>query len=203
MRPDPRAQPGYVEALTKIVSKIVASIGDANPKRLPIKLYIAGGAALHLRTGSRVTADIDGVFSQRVLLGDNLEVSYRDADGRARLLYFDRNYNDTLGLMHEDAYKDSEKVELPGLGSKVIEVRALTPLDLAVSKLARYSDQDREDIEILAREGMIDAGTLKARAEEALGGYVGNMNSVKTSIDLACRLVEAIRNPDKSPAPRG
>ena len=202
MRPDPRAQPGYVEALTKIIAKIVASIGDVNPKLLPIKLYVAGGAALHLRTGSRVTADIDAVFSQRVLLGDDLEVSYRDADGRARLLYFDRNYNDTLGLMHENAYQDSEHVDLRGMDGKVIEVRALTPLDLAVSKLVRFSDQDREDIEVLAREGLIDAKALRARAEEALSGYIGNVKSVQISIDLACKLVEAYRPVKKSRTPR-
>ena len=202
MRPDSRAQPGYVEALTKIIAKIVASLGDVNPKRLPIKLYVAGGAALHLRTGSRVTEDIDAVVSQRVLLGDDLEVSYRDADGRARLLYFDRNYNDTLGLMHENAYQDSDPVDLPGMDGKVIEVRALTPLDLAVSKLARYSDQDREDIEVLAREGLIDAEALRARAEEALGGYVGNVKSVQISIDLACKLIEAHRPVKKSRTPR-
>ena len=199
MQPDPRAMPAYVEALTRIIRKIVATLGEVNPKLLPIKLYLAGGAALHLRTGSRVTEDIDGVFSRRVLLGDDLEVSYRDADGRARLLYFDRNYNDTLGLMHEDAYRDSEPLELPGLDSKVIEVRALTPIDLAVSKLARYSDQDREDIEVLAREGLIDAKALRARAEQALGGYVGNIRSAQISIDLACKLVESHRPAVKKP----
>lgn len=191
MRPDPRALPGYVEALTRIVQKIVALLSGANPKALPVKLYVAGGAALHLRTGSRVTEDIDAVFSRRVLLGDDLEVSYRDADGRARVLYFDRNYNDTLGLMHENAYRDSDPLLLPGLDGKVIEIRVLSALDLAVSKLARYSDQDRDDIVVLAREGLINAKALRERAEQALGGYVGNLNSVRISIDLACKLVEA------------
>lgn len=198
MRPDPRAQPGYIEAMTRILAKVAAALADVNPKRLPVRLYVAGGAALHLRTGSRVTADIDATFSQRVLLGDDLEASYRDADGRARLLYLDRNYNDSLGLLHENAYRDSEPVELPGVDGRIIEVRTLTPLDLAVSKLARYSDQDREDIEILAREGLIDAKALRLRAEEALGGYVGNVKSVQMSIDLACKLVEARRPSGKS-----
>lgn len=198
MRPDPRALPGYIEALTRIIQKIVAMLDGVNPKLLPIKLYVAGGAALHLRTGSRVTEDIDAVFSQRVLLGDGLEVSYRDADGRARLLYLDRNYNDTLGLMHDQAYQDSDRVELPGLNHKVIEVRALSALDLAVSKLARYSDQDREDIEFLAREGLIDAKALRTRAEQALGAYVGNVKSVQMSIDLACKLVETHRGVKRS-----
>ena len=197
MQPDARALPGYIEALTKIIRKIVASLGELDTKILPIKLYVAGGAALHLLTGARVTEDVDGVFSRRVLLGDDLEVSYRDADGRARVLYFDRNYNDTLGLMHEDAYRDSVPLVLPGLDSKVIEVRVLKPVDLAVSKLARYSDQDSEDIATLAREGLIDAKALRRRAQEALGGYVGNLGSVRISIDLACKLVDAHRDSAK------
>ena len=203
MQPDRRALPAYVEALTRIIRRIVVSLGDPNPKILPIKLYVAGGAALHLLTGARVTEDIDGVFSRRVLLGDDLEVSYRDADGRARVLYFDRNYNDTLGLLHEDAYRDSEPLVLPGLDGKVIEVRLLSPTDLAVTKLARYSDQDSEDIATLAREGLIDAKTLRKRAEEALGGYVGNLKSVQISIDLACKLVEVHGSSAKKPRKAG
>ena len=140
MRPERRAQPGYLEAFARVVEKIVARLKDVNPRLLPIKLYIAGGAALHLHTGSRVSVDIDGVFSRRVVIDDNLEASYRDADGGVRVLYFDRNYNDTLGLLHEDAHADSQRVELSGIDAKVVEVRVLTPLDLAVSKLARSSD---------------------------------------------------------------
>ncbi len=193
MRPDPRAQPGYLEAFARIAAKIAARLKDVNPKLLPIRLYVAGGAALHLYTGNRVSVDIDGVFSRRVVIDDDLEASYKDADGRARVLYFDRNYNDTLGLMHEDAQADSERLDLPGVDGKVLEVRVLTPLDLAVSKLSRFSDQDRADIELLAREKLIDAKALKKRAEEALGGYVGDVASVRTTIDLACRIIEAAR----------
>ena len=193
MRPDRRAQPGYLEAFARVAGKIASRLKGVDPKLLPIKLYVAGGAALHLHTGSRVSVDIDGVFSRRVVIGDDLEASYRDADGRVRVLYFDRNYNDTLGLLHEDAQADSGRVDLAGVDAKVLEVRVLSPLDLAVSKLSRFSDQDRADIELLAREKLIDAKPLRKRAEEALGGYVGDVASVRTTIDLACRLVEAAR----------
>ena len=193
MRPDRRVQPGYLEAFARVAGKIAWRLKGVDPKLLPIKLYVAGGAALHLHTGSRVSVDIDGVFSRRVVIDDDLEASYRDADGRVRVLYFDRNYNDTLGLMHEDAQADSERVDWAGVDGKVLEVRVLSPLDLAVSKLSRFSDQDRADIELLAREKLIDAKPLRKRAEEALGGYVGDVASVRTTIDLACRLVEAAR----------
>jgi hypothetical protein len=194
LRPDSRAWDEYVQAFSKIIQKISAQLANIDPRHLPIRLYVAGGAAVHLRTGARLTEDIDGVFSRRVVLKDDFKVSYRDPDGRARLLYLDRNYNDTLGLMHENAYEDSELVELPGVDPRILEVRALSPVDLAVSKLSRFNDRDREDIEVLAREKLIDASTLRKRALEALGGYVGSVDSVRTSTDLACNLVSAVQS---------
>lgn len=202
MRPDVRSHPDYVAAFVRIIEKIVAGLGDVDPRHLPIRLYVAGGAALHLLVGGRVSMDIDGVFSRRIVIADDLEVSYRDPDGRARVLYLDRNYNDTLGLMHENAYDDSQRLDLPGLDGKVVEVRLLSPLDLAISKLARFSEQDREDIRRLAEEGLIDARRLRARAEDALNAYVGDTRSVRTSIDLACRMVEAIPAVSRKAPPR-
>lgn len=127
-----------------------------------------------------------------MLIDGEIAVSNRDPVGRARLLYLDRNDNDTLGLLHEDAYDDSRPVDIPGIDIKVLEVRVLSPLDFAVSKLARFGDQDRADIELLARRGLIDAASLRSRADEALRGYVGNIAPVQASIDIACRIVGAL-----------
>jgi hypothetical protein len=81
----------------------------------------------------------------------------------SNVLYLDRNYNDTLGLLHEDAYLDSIRVSLAGINSKIVEVRVRSPLDLAVSKLSRFSDQDRLDIEALAREKLIRQSAAATR----------------------------------------
>jgi len=193
VRPDRRASPEYLKAFAEIVRRISAQLSGIERKLLPVRLYVAGGAALHLRTGARMSEDIDAVFSRRVVLKDDLQVSYRGPDGRARVLYLDRNYNDTLGLMHEDAYEDAEPLELAGTDARVVEVRVLSPVDLAVSKLFRFGDADREDLEVLAREKLIDADTLRKRAEEALKGYVGDLAAVRTSIELACNLIAALR----------
>jgi len=147
-------------------------------------------------TGARVSEDIDAVFSRRLLFGEDLQVSYRGADGRARILYLDRNYNDTLGLLHENAYKDSRPLALPGVDGRTIEVRILAPVDLAVTKLARLSTQDRADIELMAKEGLIDSASVRRRALEALEGYVGDLDGVRASIEIACRLIEANRPRD-------
>lgn len=181
----------YEKAFAQLVSRVQEALKGAQRGVFLIRMYVAGGAALHFHTGARVSEDVDAVFSKRVLLSEDIEVSYRDPDGRARILYLDRNCNDTLGLMHEDAYEDSRPLAIAGVDRNLIEVRILSPLDLAVTKLARFTDQDREDVQLLARRGLINSGALRKRAEEALGGYVGDIASVRSSIDIACRLIDA------------
>jgi len=154
-----------------------------------VRMYVAGGAALHLYTGERVSRDIDATFSQRIALPENLEVAYRDADGAARLLYFDRQYNDTLGLLHEDAYEDSVALALEGVDSTALQVRLLSALDLAVSKLGRFSGQDQEDIATLARHKLINSAALRRRAQDALRSYVGDTTRIQGAIAVAVRVV--------------
>lgn len=189
MQPRTNAQREYLTALGEIVQRIAASLGNVAPQALPIRMHIAGGTALHFYTGERVSRDVDAAFSRRIALPENLEVAYRDADGAAQLLYLDRNYNDTLALMHEDAYDDSQPLALPGVDPNVLDVRLLSPLDLAVSKLGRFAGQDRDDIAALARHGLIDAASLRQRAEAALTAYVGDTTRVQNTIDIACRIV--------------
>src|SRR5712671_211667 len=123
MRPDRNARPEYLAALREILHRIATSLGGSPPRALPVRMYVAGGAALHLYTGERVSLGIDATFSHRIALPENLEVAYRDADGAARLLYFDRQYNDTPGLLHEDARDDSVPLTLAGIDSGVLDVR--------------------------------------------------------------------------------
>jgi hypothetical protein len=189
VRPDRAARPEYVEAFRQIAMRIASSLAKVPRTDLPIKMYVAGGAALHFYTGERVSRDIDAVFSRRIALPDNLEVAYRDADGAARLLYFDRQYNDTLSLMHEDAQADSLPLSLQGIDAERLDVRLLAPLDLAVSKLSRFSQQDRDDILSLARHRSVGPAALRARAVAALAGYVGSTERIRGSIELACRII--------------
>lgn len=191
MQPEPYTRREYVAAFVELASRIASALKDVAPRALPIRMYVAGGAALHFHTGERVSVDVNAVFSRRIALPDRLDVAYRDEDGAARLLYFDRQYNDTLGLMHEDAHIDSLPLTLPGIDPRILDVRILTPLDLAVSKLGRFSEQDREDIAALARRRLIDAKSLESRATEALGGYVRDMTRLRGSIVSAKRVIAA------------
>lgn len=191
-----QAAPAYLEAFREIVSRIERSL-KASGARLaePVKMYVAGGAALHFYTGARISEDIDATFSRKVLLPQDLEVTYRDVDGTARLLYFDRQYNATFGLLHENADNDSLHLDLGGVDPAVMDVRLLSSVDLAVSKLGRYEAGEQQDIRALAKAGLLDVKEFRERANEALAGYVGPTDRLELSIDLACRIIA-----DTSPA---
>jgi hypothetical protein len=189
VRPERHAKREYVDAFRELVQRIAQPLESVPKRALPIQMYVAGGAALHFYTGERVSLDVDAAFSRRIALPENLEVAYRDVDGAARMLYFDRNYSDTLALLHEDAYEDSIALTLDGIDDKVLDVRLLSPVDLAVSKLGRFASQDRDDIAALARHGLISSKALRERAEAALGGYVGALDRVRGSIEIGCRIV--------------
>ena len=195
MRPSPAARPEFVAAFTEIATRIARPLGGLPQRTLPIAMYVAGGSALHLLTGERTSADIDATFSHRIVLPEDLEVAYRDADGAARLLYFDRQYNDTFALMHEDAREDSVPLTLEGVNPKILDVRLLAALDLAVSKISRFSSQDRDDIVALARRGLVRAAPLRRRALEAAAGFVCDLATVRAAIELACRIVADAERP--------
>lgn len=194
MLPDSPARREYVEAFLEITGRISKSLEGLPKRALPVHMYVAGGAALYFYTGERVTQDIDATFSKRIALPDKLDVSYRDADGAARLLYLDRQYSDTLALIHEDAYRDSEPLALPGLEPQVLDVRLLTPTDLAVSKIGRLTSQDRDDIAALSRRGLVHSASLRARAEEAVSNFVGDTTRLRGNIETASRIVADVES---------
>ncbi len=188
---------GYLRAFTEIAARLQKAIAASRkafkPGSLPVRMIVAGGAAQHFYTAERVSMDVDATLSARLLLPEDLDVPFMDADGTPRVLYFDRQYNDSFALLHEDAGDDARPLKLDGIDPALLDVRLLTPLDLAVSKLSRYAEHDQQDIAALARHGLIDAASLKTRAGEALAGFVGDLRRVRTSINLACKLVEGIK----------
>jgi hypothetical protein len=187
--------PEYRAAFDQVMLRVQQQLRSSQPDAFPIRVYVTGGAALHLFTGERITEDVDATFSKKVLLNEDIEMSYRDPDGRARVMYLDRKGNGTAVLVHAQAYEDSKPIAVTGIDKELLEVRLLSPVDLAVSKLAPFADQDRKDVELLARKKLIDSRSLRQRATEALQGYGGDLTAVRTSIDVACRLIDSIQNP--------
>jgi hypothetical protein len=136
----------------------------------PLAVYLAGGMAVHLYTAKRVTTDVDAEFAGRVFIPNDLMVEITMEDGSPQVIYLDTNYNSTFALMHENYREDAIPVDL---GLEHIQVYVLSPVDLAVSKIARLASNDCENIQELVRLGLTTADEIEQRAKSALAGYVG------------------------------
>jgi hypothetical protein len=151
----------------------------------PIEVYLAGGMAVHLYVAQRITTDVDAEFTSRIAIPRDLIVQVQLEDGSLEEMYWDTNYNPDFALNHEDYLADAIRVEF---GVEPIEFYVLSPLDLAVSKIARFSDNDREDIRSLVQAGLTSADLIEKRAQEALGGFVGNVGFLQLNLRDAVAL---------------
>jgi hypothetical protein len=151
----------------------------------PLAVYLAGGMAMHLYTGSRVTTDVDAEFAARILLPSDLAVEFKQDDGSQQVVYLDANYNSTFALLHEDYLQDALSVDL---GLQYLQLFVLAPVDLAVSKIARFAENDRDDIVQLVRLGLTTAEAIEARARSALVGYIGNQAMLLANLRDAIKL---------------
>lgn len=147
--------------------------------RSPLNVYLAGGMAVHLYTANRVTTDVDAEFGGRVYLPNDLMVDVTLEDGTQQVVYLDTNYNSTFALMHEDYLEDAIPIDL---GVHQIRMYVLSPVDLAVSKIARFADNDKEDIAALVRLGLTNADEIEHRATSALVGYIGGQAMLKLNL---------------------
>ena len=161
--------------------------------RSPVNVYLAGGMAVHLYTGSRVTTDVDAEFGGRIFIPNDLMVDVTLEDGTQESVYFDTNYNSSFALMHEDYLDDAIPLDL---GVEQIRLHILSPVDLAVSKIARFADNDKEDIAALVRLGLTTADEIERRATSAVAGYVGGLAMLRVNLLDAVALARHVELKD-------
>ena len=160
----------------------------------PVTAYLAGGMAVHLYTGKRVTKDADVEFSARVLVPNDLAVRVQDDDGVVKLLHVDTNYNPMFSLLHQDYQQDALEVDL---GLIHLRLFVLRPVDLAVSKIARFAPIDREDIQDLVAAGLVTSSEIDVRGREALEGYIGNVSAVSLNLRDAVAMARNIERSEE------
>ncbi|MNI70637.1 hypothetical protein D3C73_1264610 [compost metagenome] len=91
-------------------------------------------------------------------------------------LNYDLQYHTSFGPIHEDYWERSlPLVEFPI--ESPLHVHIAAPVDIAISKLGRATDQDIGDIMALLRAGFIVTTELRRLALEAIDVYVGNKES--------------------------
>lgn len=185
--------PELTQAMSMMLDRIDAIIRQSGYTAEPVQMYLAGGMAVHYHCGTRYTEDVDATFSHRLLLPpQDVIVGYLREDGREATIYLDPTYNDTFALLHPDHRESCVAWEGIGNERRLIHLRVFCPVDLAVSKLSRFSPNDQADILALAQQRYFSITQLKSRAVEALDYYVGdtrwihlNLEQISQEIDLA------------------
>lgn len=158
---------------------------------LPLHAYIAGGVAVNYHTRIRMSDDVDIQWSHKVVIPKELqifEVINPDDPDDVLNITMDGSFGDYLGSFHPDWEKDS--IMVGQVGDIVIHV--ISAVDLAVSKLARYAERDREDIAALIQAGLLNSAEFDVRANEALQYYaVGDTSYIVYNIQDTIKLIEA------------
>lgn len=168
-----------VKKLIPELERHFAELSDRlGPLKQPLHAYIAGGIAVNYHTGYRMSDDVDLKWSHRVMIPPDMqifEVQNPDDPDDFRVVTMDGGFTDVLGSFPPDWEQNSP--EIARVGNIILHV--MDPVDLAVSKVARFQDRDREDIQQLARNGLIDLDKFRQRMQEALDFVVGNTNFVQ------------------------
>ncbi len=188
-----KLHPELTQAMNQMMDRMDTFMRESGYVGEPVKMFLAGGMAVHYYCGTRYTDDVDASFSQRLMLPfEELVIDYMRETGQQSCIYFDTTYNDTFALLHPDHREAC--VEWGGIGNekRLIHLLVFSPVDLAVSKLSRFSPNDQADILALAQHRYFTSTQLQSRANEALGYYVGdtrwiqiNLKQISQEIDLA------------------
>ena len=146
-----------------------------------VKAYVFGGAAVHIYTKVRGSADIDVEHDAAGMVDfSDVVVTYEDDSGSELLLTIDGTFNSTLGPLHED-YTD-RAVELFVESSEPLWVYLVSAVDIAISKLDRFAEVDQNDIIALAKAKRFTKSEFKRLAEEAIDYHVGDSGKVSSQL---------------------
>jgi hypothetical protein len=172
------------EAARTLLQRIDDSIArGVDPS--PVVGFIAGGLCAHRHGSQRPSNEVDGFFHAKVLLPPNLETPFVDGDGTTRTMSWDRVYFRDIGLMHPDYASRAE----PFWKGRLLTINMLGPDDLAVSKIGRWAESDREDVAAMAAHGKLEPSRVQRLAEEALGYFVGDPSPVLYNLNQALQVI--------------
>jgi len=176
----------FSQATLQIFKKINDNLQGINE---PVKAFIAGGVAVHLWTASRVSMDVDAIFLQRIAVPQDLIVFYHDEEMNRKAVQFDYTYSPTFGLLHPD-YKN-RAIRLRNSNCQNIDLHVLDPYDLVITKLVRFDERDKEDIQKLIGNNLVqDSDWLECLVDESLDYLVGSKTFIKYNLDEALRWID-------------
>jgi len=177
----------FKEAIIEMMGEIAKQIPDSH-KQTPVKAYLTGGGAVHYYCNSRVSDDVDLIMQYAVKIPEDLFVVWLNDKGTLEQVHYDHTYNSTFGLLHED-YED-RAIHMITIDEK-FEINLLSPVDLIISKLTRFAQNDEEDIANIIKTGKVNKDELFELATDAINVGVGFQKSfVKINLQHVMEMFE-------------
>lgn len=157
-----------------------------------VHFHCFGGFVVTVVYGlARPTADVDVLaVVPRGEVGHLLDLAGKGSSLHRKYgLYLDIV---TIATVPEDY--EQRLTEVPAGGFKRLRIFALDPYDLALAKIERNIQRDRDDVKHLARTVPFDLDILRERYEEELRPYLANPVREDLTLRLWIEAVEEERN---------
>lgn len=141
---------------------------------------------------SRATADVDILAAstppQQLETVQRLAGKGSDLHGRFKV------YIQPVGVApYPEDYQSRLIPMWPKFGLARLRLFVLEAHDLALTKLDRNSDVDRQDIADLAKEGAINSETLRKRYEEELRpNFVGRVERIDLTLEIWTEIIREV-----------
>ena len=158
----------------------------------PTEVHCLGGFVIAERYGLlRPTADVDIIEAR----GETGLRALQTIGGKgSALAHRHRVFLDivTVATVPEDY--EQRLVDIPSGEFTHLRLRAFERHDLALAKLARNADHDREDVKHLALRPGLDCATLRDRYQRELRFQFGNPSSMDLTIALWIEMITEVQN---------
>ncbi|MBI4677081.1 MAG: hypothetical protein HY748_05810 [Elusimicrobia bacterium] len=150
-------------------------------------IYLFGGAAAVVAYGApRATMDLDVLIEEARVQDLLIEWGGPDSDLARRYGLHLQAANVTLMPIEDPDWRGRAVEVLKGEFS-ALKTMALGKEDLVLSKLGRYSDKDRADIQYLLEESGVDPSRLIRLFKSARRFYAGDLRSLDLTFNVVLR----------------
>ena len=168
--------------------------------KLIIDVYISGGSAMSFYIPNRATLglDMEVKSNNKKILIPQLELNHTDMIlPNMQKLYIDSVFHPKFYIMSKDYIRNSISVDIfkhEKDNIVIIKPHIISPLDLILSKLIRWSANDQNDVYLLIENNCVVKEQLKNEIEVVLTsatiGYIDNANRLNNNINECLDMVQ-------------
>ena len=156
-----------------------------------LALPCLGGFVMTILYGlDRPTADVDVLPGGSIAATESL-IGFAGQGSKLHQKY--KVYLQVAGVAQVPVYYEDRLTEMFPGSFNHLRLFALDPYDLALSKLERNTQRDRDDVKHLARYVPLDLNTLQERYREELRPDLGNPEREDLTLKLWIEIIEEER----------